>query len=83
MMTISQERRMPILISIVILLFWGIGMFFILKDEIKKSHMIEIRVHDEAYFTNKVDTLSPNITIIDDHGRRVKIRGTYSIIFPK
>lgn len=81
--SISRERKMPIIISLVILMFWSIGMYFILKDEVRKSHMIEVTANDETYHTNQVDTTSTNITIIDDHGRRVKIIGSHTIIFPK
>lgn len=78
-----RKRRMPIMISAIILMFWSIGMFFILSDEIKKSHMIEIQTNREIFYTNKIDSVSNGIKIIDDHGRRIEVYGEYSVVHPK
>jgi hypothetical protein len=58
-------------------------MFFILKDEIKKSHMLEVQTSREIFYTNKVDTVRNGIKLIDDHGRHIEVYGEYSIVHPK
>jgi len=78
-----RKQKMPIIISMVILMFWGIGMFFILKDEIKKSHMIQIETSSETFYTNKIDSVLNGIKLIDDHGRQIDIYGVYTIVYPK
>jgi len=78
-----RKRRMPIMVSLFIISFWCIGMFFILKDEMRKSHMIKIETYTNEYYTSKVDTIENGIEFKSVYGRHIKIRGDYTLVIPK